>query len=265
MTYNSYQMSDNDNSANDYALAKLLNERVINIFTMVVDNRNTPDFTAVNRSYILMVDELKRIYDRQPELKKIGTPICWRVLENLEQAHEVVLSIEFTHSGSDYGEEHNSNVSTLCFRANIDKPALSPQIEKLLSEADRNIAYFKTELDKMYATLSFEGISVPVVAIGDEKYRLPSMREGLILNVITHCLNKHPNEQIDLSTLKSEFDDAKIGTAGLTNLREKIRKSHFDDNNLLSPFVRAYPKAILVRKTTGLSDEQIEAIILASS
>lgn len=101
ITYNSYQMNNNDNSANDYALAKLLNERVINIFTMVVNNRNTPDLTAVNRSYILIGDELKRIYDRQPELKKIGTPICWRVLENLEQAHEVVLPIEFTHSGSD--------------------------------------------------------------------------------------------------------------------------------------------------------------------
>lgn len=50
----------------------------------------------------------------------------------------------------------------------------------------------------MYATLSFESISVPVVTIGDKKYCLPSMREGLILGVITHCLNKHPNEQMDL-------------------------------------------------------------------
>lgn len=107
----------------------------------------------------------------------------------------------------------------------------------------------------MYATLSFESISVPVVTIGDKKYCLPSMREGLILGVITHCLNKHPNEQMDLSNLKSELDDAKIGTAGSTNLRKKICKSHFDDNNLLSSFVRAYPKAILVRKTTELSDE----------
>lgn len=253
--------SKQSNAANDYVLAKQLNERVIRIFTLVVDHSSTPDLTDVNRSYVLLVNELKQIYERQPELKKIGTPICWRVLDNLEQAHELVPSIEFTHSGSDYGEDHNSSVSRLCIIADKEKPDLTPQMQKLLNEADKNISIFKSELDKMYATLSFESISVPVVTVGDEKYRLPStMREGLLLNVITHCLHKHPNEQMDLTALKSELDKAKIGTSGLTNLREKIRTSIFGDNFPLSPFVSAYPKAILVRRTTALSDEQIDKI-----
>ena len=89
-------MSENTDNANDYALAKILNERVIHIFTLVVDHGSTPDLTAVNRSYILLIDQLKQIYDRQPELQKLGNAICWRQLDNLEQAHEFVPAIEFT-------------------------------------------------------------------------------------------------------------------------------------------------------------------------
>lgn len=256
-------MRQNNDSANDYALAKILNDRVIKIFTLVVDHTSTPDITAVNRSYVLLVNELKQIYARQPELQKVGMSICWKVLDNLEQIHET--AIEYTMFANDYGQEHNSGVSRLCIIAGKDKPDLTPQIQKLLKETDNNIAIFKSELDKMYATLSFESFIVPVVTIGDEKYRLSSMREGLVLSVITYCLDKHPNQQMDLETLKLELEKAKIGTAGLNNLREKIRKSHFDDSNPLSPFVRAYPKAILVRRTAALSDEQIDAIKLAGS
>lgn len=74
--------------ANDYAIAKLLNEYAIKMFTPVVDYSSTPDISAVNRSYVLIVNELKQIYDRQPKLQELGNSICWRQLENLELAHE---------------------------------------------------------------------------------------------------------------------------------------------------------------------------------
>lgn len=259
-------MSENTDTANDYALAKALNERVINIFTMVVDHKNTPDFTDLNQSYVLLIDELKRIYDRQPELKNIRAAICWRVLDNLEQAHEVVPTIEFTNSGSDYGQGHNTSVSSLCIREKIKQPVLSPELETLLKEADDNITNFKTELDKMYVKVSIEEISGrPVVTIGDEKYRLSAMRDGLALTVVSYCLKKHPNEQISIEALKSELTESKLKSPGLNNLRENIRNSHFGGNNLLSPFVEAYPKAILVRSITELTDEQMKAIELAGS
>ena len=257
-------MSTQYDAANDYALAKSLNERVINIFTLIIDHSSTPDLTAVNRSYVLLVNELKQIYARQPELQKLGGGICWRVLDNLELAHEFVPAIEFTHSGGDYGEAHNASVSKLCIIADKTTPDLTPHLQKLLNEADDSIATFKSELDKMYAKLKFESISVPTVTIGDEKYRLSSMRDGLALTVIAYCLAKHPNEQINIETLKSELKAAQITAHGLENLRENIRNSHFGGKNPLSPFVTAYPKAILVKQTASLSDEQIEAIKAAS-
>lgn len=262
-------MSENTDTANDYALARLLNEREIQIFSLLADHKDIPDTTDVNRSYVLLADELKQIYARQPELKDIGQPICWRVMSNLELFHENIgeyktLAWEYTNSGADYGEEHNANVTTLCIRANATKPQVPPQLEKLLSDADRNIKAFQYELDKMNAKLSIEGFSIPVVSVGEKKYRFTSMRDGLVLNIIDHCLSKHPNEQIDFDTLKSELKELDIKVPAKTNIKEQIRTSRFGAEQALNPFVTAFPKAIIVRPTVELSDEQIKLIELTS-
>lgn len=262
-------MSEN-NSANDYALAKLLNERVIKIFSLLDTLRDLPDHTALNRSYVLLASELKQIYARQPELRKVGGSICWRVMDNIELFHENIgeyktLAYEYTNSGADYGEEHNAGVTTLCIKAGIRKPVISSRIESLLAEADSNINAFQHELDKMNATLSIEGFSIPVVLVGEKKYRFTSMRDGLVLRIIEHCLKNHPNQQIDFDTLKSELNDLEIKVPAKTNIREQIRKSRFGDNMPLNPFVSAYPKAILVRPTVELNDDQIKQIELAST
>ena len=264
-------MSENTDTANDYALAKILNERVISIFSLLADHRDIPNTTGVNRSYVLLADELKQIYARQTELQKIGQPICWQVMDNLELFHENIgeyktLAFEYIQSGSDYGEEHNSRVGMLCIRADKEKPDLTPQLQKLLDEADKNYAQFKHELDMMYATVSIEYVSGrPVVSVGDDKYYLSAMRDGLAQTVISYCLKHHPDKQIDIKTLKFEFNEAGMKVPGLNNLRENIRNSHFGGKNLLSPFVQAFPKVITVRKTTELSDEQLETIKLAGS
>jgi len=263
-------MSENTATINDYALARLLNERVINIFTLLANHRDIPDTTDVNRSYVLLADELKLIYARQPELQNIGEPICWRVMSNLELFHENIgeyktLAWEYTNSGADYGEEHNASVTTLCIRTNATKPVISPQIEQLMSEADSNIKSFQYELDKMNAKLTIEGFSIPVVTVGEIKYRFTSMRDGLVLSIIDHCLKNHPNQQVDFNTLKAELIEQDIKVPAKTNIREQIRKSRFGDNMPLNPFVSAYPKAIMVRPTVELNDEQIKQIELAST
>lgn len=264
-------MSENTDTANDYALARILNENLIKIFALLDDQRNLPDYSALNRSYVLLSNEVKQIYARQPKLQEAGGTICWKVMKNVELFHENIgeyksLAWEYTNSGADYGEEHNSNVNMLCIEEGIDKPVLSPHIKQLLTEAENNIKAFQYELAKMYPTLSIEVISGrPVVTIGDEKYRLSAMREGTVLTVISYCLDKHPNSQVDLETLKSELREAGLSAHGLNNLKESIRNSHFGKNKPLQPFVEAYPKAILVRKTIELNDDQIKAIQLAGS
>lgn len=240
-------MSENTDTANDYALAKLLNEREIRIFSLLADHRDIPDTTDVNRSYVLLAEELKEIYARQPELQKIGQPICWQVMNNLELFHANIgeyktLAFEYTQSGADYGEEHNASVTTLCIKANATKPVISPHIEKLLTEAESNIDAFQYELDKMNAKLTIEGFSIPVVTIGETKYRFRSMRDGPVLSIIEHCLTQHPNEQIDFDILKSELHDLGITIPAKTNINEKIRTSSFGPEQALNPFEPLFQK-----------------------
>ena len=52
-------LSDPNRKPNDFALAKYLNERVVAIFQLAIDQRNSADIAAINKSYILMVNELK--------------------------------------------------------------------------------------------------------------------------------------------------------------------------------------------------------------
>ncbi len=262
-------MSDNTDTANDYALARLLNEREIQIFSLLADHGDIPDTVDVNQSYVLIAEELKQIYARQPALQKVGGTICWQVMDNLELFHENIgeyktLAQEYTDSGTDYGAEHNARVTTLCIKANASRPVIPPEIVKLLSEADSNIKAFQYELDKMNAKLHIEGFSIPVVTIGETKFRFTSMRDGLVLSIIDLCLKKHPNVEVDFETLKEELLQQKIEVSAKTNIREQIRKSRFGDNMPLHPFVSAYPKAILVRPVVELNDEQIKQIELAS-
>ncbi len=269
-TYNSYQMSENTDTANDYALAKLLNEREIKIFSLLADHGNLPDTSDVNRSYVLLAEELKEIYARQPELKKVGWPICWQVMSNLELFHENIgeyktLAWEYVNSGADYGQEHNASVITLCIKANASKPVIPPRIELLLSEAESNINAFQYELDKMNAKLWIEGFTIPVVTIGEKNYRFTSMREGsLVLHILEHCLKNHPNEQVAFDTLKKELTDLGVTVPGKTNIKDEFRTSRFGAEQPLNPFVTAFPKAIIVRPTVELTDEQVEMIELAS-
>lgn len=251
-------MSEHTDIANDYALAKHLNEHAIAIFTLVNDHRNTPDITAVNRSYVLLVNELKQIYTRQPELHEIRESICWRHFDNLGYIHEEAGGyLEYV---DDYGQSHNTKVHNLCIITGKENPDITSQLKKILDEADKNVADFRAELDKMNATLAFESMVVPVVTIGNKSHRLSSMREGLAYNVISYCLAKHPNQTVELDALRAELKVADIKAYGLNNLKDNIRKSHFGENNPLSPFVEASPKKILVWKSAALTNYQIETI-----
>lgn len=114
--------------------------------------------------------------------------------------------------------------------------------------------------DPLAATLSFDSITIPIVSVAGERYRLSSMRDGLPHAVITYCLHKHPSQSIDLDTLKTELKAAGIKAHGLTNLRENIRKSHFGDKMPLSPFIVVSPKGIMVKHSTTLTKQELNAI-----
>lgn len=79
-------MGQENSTANDYALAKILNERVSSIFAFVADHRNAdlPDLSDINRSYALLVNELQTLYARHEKLSNIGENICWRTFRTID-------------------------------------------------------------------------------------------------------------------------------------------------------------------------------------
>jgi len=144
-------LSEPNRKANDYALAKHLNERAIAIFALVADIRGSwPDVTDLNRSYVLLVDELKKLYERNAELSKIKETICWQVFDVIDYLEPSKL-YDYTSNVDDYGHEHNSKVNRLCISTDKQVPDIPAILKKTLSEADKNITAFTVELDEMRA------------------------------------------------------------------------------------------------------------------
>ena len=125
-------LNDPDRKPNDFALAKYLNERVIAIFSLATDQQNNADIAAINKSYILMVNELKKLYARNPELKKINEPICWQDFDRVEYIHDSLWDYRDRVS-NDFGNSHNAQVNRLCIINNKEMPSFAADIKKIVN------------------------------------------------------------------------------------------------------------------------------------
>lgn len=136
-------MTEQNDKANDYALAKYLNERVVAIFALVADHQgqDLPNLSGINRSYVLMVDELKKLYSRNTELSNIRENICWRTFETIDAIDPYIL-FEYSDDYRNHGNEHISKVNSLCIIAAKETPELTPELSQTLSNAKKNVAAF---------------------------------------------------------------------------------------------------------------------------
>lgn len=140
-------LSEPKRKTNDYALAKYLNERVIATFALIADHSNTPDIAGVNKGYVLMVNELKKIYARNAELQKINEHICWQSFDHIEHIQNDLW--EYTRdTNNDYGQGHNAQVNRLCISNNIETPILDVELNKIIDEASKNVNHFLEQLDE---------------------------------------------------------------------------------------------------------------------
>jgi hypothetical protein len=140
-------LSDPDRKPNDFALAKYLNERVVAIFSLATDQQNNADIAGINRSYILMVNELKKLYARNPELNKISEPICWKDYDRVEYIHDSLWDYRDSVN-NDFGNSHNAQVNRLCIINNKELPNFTPELKKIVNEADKNVNAYLAELEE---------------------------------------------------------------------------------------------------------------------
>lgn len=86
-----YGKSQDRDKANDYAVAQHLNDRADTMASLVYDaikqsysGLARPDITKINKAYVLIVEELKILTDRSPQLLAIEAKAIWQRFDTLK-------------------------------------------------------------------------------------------------------------------------------------------------------------------------------------
>ncbi len=188
-------MSEQKSNANDYALAKYLNERVIAMFALVADNFNKdlPDLTDINRSYVLLVAELKKLYGRNPELSSIRENICWRTFGTLDAIDSYDL-YEYSDDYKNHGIQHVSKVNALAINAHKEKPDITLELQKILDEAKINVTAFANNWFIPVYTFEITEAGVLLVNGIEGAMSVKKVQSGSTLDDVLNEAKFRPNE-----------------------------------------------------------------------
>lgn len=133
------EAADKSSQANDYAVAKALNNLVNGIMAFMYvagahDLSKDHQLEEINRSYILVAHELEKIYARNPELQAIKPDPIWRRFDVLKHSNWDIQ--DYIDDTGDTGHVHTLRVERLCIIAGVDNPNFTPEQRKLVETAD---------------------------------------------------------------------------------------------------------------------------------
>lgn len=133
------EATNKPSKANDFALAKAMNEQIYKTFAFVYmgDAFDVSEFYEIpdlNRAYVLVVNELEQIYARNPELQTIKPEPLWKRF-NVLKNHTAEIS-DYIYDTDDWGLEHNARVERLCIIAGVEDPIFTPEQQKLMDDID---------------------------------------------------------------------------------------------------------------------------------
>ena len=139
-----------DKITNEYAVAKALNDVVYEILRTIsttykdrLFDSSKVDIQPLNKSYILLVSELKKIYTWNVKLQEIKPEPVWDWLDTLEGREWELVEQDSMGNSSDLGKGHIAQVNKLNIIEGADKPLYTPIIEHLINEAESAIKDFK--------------------------------------------------------------------------------------------------------------------------
>lgn len=142
-------MSDNVDIANDYAVAKSLNERVWKILWYVADLYPfyEKDLDKINRNYIFLVQELSEIYTNNKELQDVQPKPAWQRYKQIDGHEKSIADLQDDRTG-DTGQTHTAEVKRLCIVKGKEEPDLNARQKKLIAESDEIIAVLTKEAEE---------------------------------------------------------------------------------------------------------------------
>ena len=114
--------------ANGFALAKELNlraEKIINLIATAYQRQTfeatSIDVTQLNKSYVLLVNELEKLYSNNKELSEIEKVPAWKYFGIIEGAEWEINEYVYENR-NDTGQNHIAQINRLCIIAGTDKP-----------------------------------------------------------------------------------------------------------------------------------------------
>jgi hypothetical protein len=141
--------------ANSFALAKELNVRAEKIIDLIATAYQRHSFEAtsidtaqLNKSYVLLVNELEKLYSKNKELSDIEKIPAWKYFGIIEGA-EWEINEYIYENRNDTGQSHIAQINRLCIIAGTDKPkVMTDNVKKILQDADTAISAYSAKLDE---------------------------------------------------------------------------------------------------------------------
>lgn len=173
-----YKRKSNGN--NDFAVAKALNESVINLFEIlmmyqVIVRHEKFDKDELNRAYIFLVDELQKIYARNPELRDIKPESTWKKFDLLLPMYDVSKYLE----SDDGGKSHNARVEKLSMLAGEEEPRLTDDQKKLVEYVNTLVNKYTEIIIEEHKKSPKNEVDLPTFYI--HKFTLTYKQDGTVL------------------------------------------------------------------------------------
>lgn len=125
---------------NDYAVAKVLNEHVAALISMVIiaDSFGLPEnfeLKEINKAYVLLTNELEMLYNKSVELSAIVPEPVWRRFDVLESSTWEINEY-FEDPENNIIQAHIARVERLCIVSDTETANLSTKQSDLIEYTD---------------------------------------------------------------------------------------------------------------------------------
>lgn len=170
--------------ANDYAVAKALNDLVNGIIILVyggngVDFIKDDDITELNRAYILLTRELEIIYSRNTELQSLKPEPIWKRFDVIKGSAEAI--VDYVNDNEDHGYDHNLRVEKLCIIAGVEKPDYTATQQELVDSTNAATADYVKNIKVAWESQKSSAKPSPQYGWEIFEYSLTYKPDGTIL------------------------------------------------------------------------------------
>lgn len=147
-------MTNDIDNTNDYAVARELNLLVMGMIMNIYLANNAGisvnnAIQEINRPYILLVDELQKLYDNNPKLSALEPEPIWKHFDVLK-SFTGEINKHIANPDNDYGNAHYARVEKLCIVANAEIAHFTNEQKDLVDNAEKLVDKYFDNVQEAY-------------------------------------------------------------------------------------------------------------------